>query len=49
VIKGVKVSGDHLESISEGVDYARVLLRQSGVVLVEENWMEKSSLFPVIL
>jgi len=35
--KGVRVSGDHLQTTDEGFDYAQTLLRESGVVLIEEK------------
>jgi len=35
--KGVKVSGEHLGSIEEGVEYARAALEADGVVVVEER------------
>jgi phosphoribosylamine---glycine ligase len=35
--KGVKVSGDHLQTVKEGIDYANALLRESGIVLIEEK------------
>jgi phosphoribosylamine--glycine ligase len=36
--KGVRVSGDHLRSVREGVDYCRELLReQGGKVVIEEK------------
>jgi phosphoribosylamine---glycine ligase len=35
--KGVKVSGEHLLSVQEGVEYAMELLEQDGVVVVEEK------------
>lgn len=35
--KGVKVSGDHLNGIEEGLEYARECLKDSGRVVVEEK------------
>ena len=35
--KGVKLSGEHLESMSEAVDYATELIENDGVVVVEER------------
>jgi phosphoribosylamine--glycine ligase len=35
--KGVKVSGEHLGSIEEGIAYARLALEADGVVVVEER------------
>jgi phosphoribosylamine--glycine ligase len=35
--KGVRVSGEHLGSMEEAVDYAAMLLDQDGVVLIEER------------
>ena len=37
--KGVKVSGDHLETISDGVSYAEECLREDGKVVVEEKFI----------
>ena len=35
--KGVKVSGDHLKSIEEGIAYAKECLEDAGRVIVEEK------------
>lgn len=35
--KGVKVSGSHLKSVAEGVEYARVLLDSDGIAIAEEK------------
>ncbi|VVC04264.1 Phosphoribosylamine--glycine ligase [Candidatus Bilamarchaeum dharawalense] len=35
--KGVKVTGDHFTEISDGLDYAKSLLRKDGIALIEEK------------
>lgn len=37
--KGVKLSGEHLASIDEGVDYATSCIKKSGAVVVEEKFI----------
>ncbi len=37
--KGVKVSGEHLKSVEDGVEYCRMCIEESGKVVVEEKFI----------